>query len=418
MRFTTLSAWLNWQETLAPKAIDLGLERVRAVAERLGLTHPNCPVITVAGTNGKGSVVAMLSSMLRVAGYRVGAYTSPHLQHYNERVCVDEAPVDDTRLCAAFAAIDAARGDLRLTYFEFGTLAALWCFAQSNVDVMVLEVGLGGRLDAVNILDADVAVVTTIDLDHADWLGDTREQVAREKVGIQRAGRPLVCGDRNPPDTLLHAAAEVGSHLLRIGLDFDVEWHDGRLLWRHDGCEESLPAPGLRGVFQADNAACACMALACLEARLPMDTRARSDGLARTRLAARFELLPNAACPVVCDVAHNPQAARALADQLSATPVNGRNLAVFSALSDKDVRGIVATMDAQIDHWFVGGLEAPRGLATSDLIGRMGQLRGRIDGCEKIADAYAMASCAAEPDDRIVIFGSFLTVAAVRQGRV
>ncbi|OBS08912.1 bifunctional tetrahydrofolate synthase/dihydrofolate synthase [Acidihalobacter prosperus] len=418
MRFASLDEWLAWQETLSPRAIDLGLDRVRAVGERMRVVRPTCPVITVAGTNGKGSTVAMLSAMLRAAGYRVGAYTSPHLLRYNERVCVDDEPVSDAFLCAAFDAIDAARGDTRLTYFEYGTLAALWCFAQANVEVMLLEVGLGGRLDAVNIVDADVAVVTTIDLDHTDWLGDTRELIAIEKAGIQRAGRPLVCGDRAPPASLLRVAVDVGSELLCIGRDFDVEWVDGGLCWQWHGETEHLPAPALPGRFQADNAACACMALACLRARLPTTQQARADGLRHIRLGARFEPLAGAACEVVCDVAHNPQAARALSAQLADRPVTGRNLAVFSALADKDVPSIVAAMDQRIDVWYVAGLEAPRGLTAQALVERMGTVSGKVATHPEIVDAYAAACRDATAGDRIVVFGSFLTVAAVRQGRV
>lgn len=418
MRFTTLDDWLKWQESLSPLAIDLTLDRVSAVAERLGLLKPSCPVITVSGTNGKGSVVAMLSSILKAAGHKVGAYSSPHLLRYNERVCVNGEPLSDERLCAAFAAIEEVRDGIRLTYFEFGTLAALWCFNEADVAVMVLEVGLGGRLDAVNIIDADVAVITTIDLDHAEWLGNTREQVALEKVGIQRKGKPLIYGDRTPPESLLHAVSEVGSQLMCLGRDFEIESCGSHLIWRHHGREERLPVPSLHGQFQADNAACACMALACLEAQLPAPEQARDRGLTHIRLAGRFESLPGFQCQVVCDVAHNHQAAMALAAQLSETPIIGRNLAVFSSLADKDVNGIVSALDPLIQNWFVSGLATPRGLSASELREKMGFVRGGVDEFPSVTEAFDHAVQMATPEDRVVVFGSFLTVAAVHPARV
>lgn len=418
MRFSHLDAWLKWQETLSPKAIDLGLERVRLVADKLGLLEPVCPVITVAGTNGKGSVVAMLSSMLQAAGHKVGVYTSPHLYHYNERVRIDGEPVSDRSLCAAFAVIDEARGDTHLTYFEFGTLAALLCFKEAQVAIMLLEVGLGGRLDAVNIIDADVAIIATIDLDHAEWLGATREQVAIEKIGIQRAGKPLICGDLDPPISILRLADEVGSKLMRIGYEFDIEWHGDELLWRHQGCEEYLPVPNLRGRFQASNAACACMALVCLEDRLPVPWECRRTGLKAVHLAARFESIPGMHCEVVCDIAHNPQAAQALAMTLSENKIAGQNLAVFSSLADKDIAGIVRALNPLIDHWYVTGLSAPRGLDSEHLARRMGTVRGPVDVCESVMAAFACALRVATSKDRIIVFGSFLTVAAVHAARV
>lgn len=414
MRFDSLNAWLEWQESLSPKSVELGLDRIRQVAEPLDLLHTKCPVITVAGTNGKGSVVAMISSILRCAGYRVGTYTSPHLVHYNERVCVNNQPVTDELLCHAFEAIDVARGNVRLTYFEFGTLAALWSFAEADVDVMVLEVGLGGRLDAVNIVDPDVSIITSIALDHTNWLGNTREQIAAEKSGIQRADRPLICGDRNPPKTLLKSAREAGSDLFLIGRDFDVTIQKQGLIWCYDEHKEYLPELGLHGEFQANNAACACMALKCMEYHLPITVQARFEGLTRVYLPGRFERHIEDGCTIIYDVAHNPAAARALAQQLYKECDSGRNLAVFSALSDKDIRGIVVAMDPMVDHWYVAGLMEPRGLSTDELMSRMGKVKGGIDACETIGDAYRMAYSAASDFDRIVIFGSFITVATVK----
>lgn len=418
MHFTNLGDWLRWQESLSPQAIDLSLDRVLVVANRLGLLKPTCPVITVSGTNGKGSVVAMLSAMFKEAGHTVGAYTSPHLLRYNERVRVNGEDLSDERLCAAFAAIEQVRDGTRLTYFEFGTLAALWCFREAQVAVMILEVGLGGRLDAVNIMDADVAVITTIDLDHADWLGDTRELVAREKVGIQRPGKPLICGDRHPPESLLCAVSEVGSRLMYLGRDFEIESVGNHLLWRHHGREDRLPVPNLHGAFQAANAACACMALVCLQTLLPVSDQARDAGLTHSRLAGRFESLPGFPCQVVCDVAHNPQAAGALATQLAEAPVTGRNLAVFSSLAGKDVKGMVSALDPLIPHWFVSGLTAPRGLPAGRIREDMGTVQGEVNVFETVTDAFNQAVRRATPEDRIVVFGSFLTVAAVYPARV
>lgn len=411
-RFATLGEWLAWQQRLSACEIELGLERVREVGERVGLLWPRCPVITVAGTNGKGSVVAMLEAVLNAAGYVVGAYTSPHLLRYNERVRVAGVEASDAALCKAFTHIDAARASIPLTYFEFGTLAALQVFEACDVDVMVLEVGLGGRLDAVNVVDPDVAVVTTIDLDHAEWLGNDRESIGREKAGILRPGRPAVCGDRSPPASLLAQAQAIGAQLRLIGRDFDAVRSREGIVWSSGGEQHALPLPALSGVFQLDNAATALEALATLSGRLPVGAADRAEGLRRVRLAGRFQRLPGSPA-VVLDVAHNPQAARALASLLRDEPVPGRNLAVFSALADKDIERIVAELDDMIAQWFVGGLTSPRGLDAQALSHRMAACRAPRVTAVDVPTALAEACGAWRPGDRIVVCGSFLTVAEV-----
>jgi dihydrofolate synthase / folylpolyglutamate synthase len=410
-RFATLDAWLEWQQTLSPKEIVLGLERVRTVGERLGLLRPQCPVITVAGTNGKGSVVALLEAMLGAEGYRVGAYTSPHLLRYNERVRIAGAEVGDAVLCEAFARIDAARDEIPLTYFEFGTLAALYAFADADVEVMLLEVGLGGRLDAVNVIDPDVAVVTSIDLDHADWLGDDREVIGREKAGIMRAARPVICGDRQPPASVLDHAYSLGADLHLLGRDFDAERRGAGMRWSGGGCVRDLPLPALYGRFQIDNAATALAALNVLTNRLPVSEKARTEGLRTVRVAGRFQRLPGTP-PVYCDVAHNPQAARALASILRDVAVPGSTLAVFSALCDKDIEAIAAELDTVVAHWFVAGLDTPRGLDAQALAARMTSCQTPLTLHVDVAAALSAARAAASEDDRIVVCGSFLTVAA------
>ena len=410
-RFATLDVWLEWQQTLSPKEIVLGLERVRTVGERLGLLQPRCPVITVAGTNGKGSVVALLEAILSAGGYRVGAYTSPHLLRYNERVRISGTEADDTLLCEAFARIDEARGDIPLTYFEFGTLAALYAFVGKEVEVMLLEVGLGGRLDAVNAIDPDVAVLTSIDIDHADWLGNDRETIGFEKAGIMRAHRPAVCGDRRPPASVFEHARSLGAGLYVLGRDFDAERRGEAMHWHGSGLVRSLPLPALRGSFQLDNAATALAALSAMSDRLPVDDRARADGLRTVRVGGRFQRLPGMP-PVYCDVAHNPQAARALASILRSEPVSGRTLTVFAALCDKDIEGIAAELDAQVAQWFVAGLDVPRGLDAQTLAGRMKEARAPLTRHADVASALTAARAAAGEEDRIVVCGSFLTVAA------
>lgn len=415
MRFDTLAEWLQWQDTLHPRQVDLGLERCGLVAERMGLLAPGCPVITVAGTNGKGSCVAMLEGILRAAGYRTGAYTSPHLLRYNERVTVDGRAATDGALVEAFDRIDRARAQTSLTYYEFATLAALDIFAREKVQVMLLEVGLGGRLDAVNLVDADVAMVCTVDVDHVDWLGAEREVIAREKAGIFRTGRPAVCGEPEPPCTLEACAAERGAPLYRLAREYDFEegalgWH-----WHHDDSTlRDLPRPGIPGVLQVQNAAAVLMVLQLLSEKMPVPDEAVRRGLETAHLPARFQVLEGPIERIV-DVAHNVQAARTLARSLRARPCTGRTLAVFGMLADKDIAGVVAAMAEVVDDWYLGGLQVPRGASGEVLRARLAEtsLAAPVSISAGITDAHAAALACARPEDRIVAFGSFHTAAEV-----
>lgn len=414
MRFTTLDAWLAWQETLHPSAIELGLERPGRVLAALGLTSPAHAVITVAGTNGKGSSVAMLETILLAAGYRVGCYTSPHLLRYNERVRVNGEPVSDEALCAAFERIDQARNEISLTYFEFGTLAAMDIFAHAGLDVAVLEVGMGGRLDAVNLQDADVALVTAIDVDHAAWLGDDREAIGREKAGIFRSQRPAVCSDPNPPLSLLQHARELGTELYCLGEEFHYLAGDDSWNWRGpEGSYDELPLPALRGRFQLQNAAGVLMALALLNERLPLASGHLWQGLRNVSLPGRFQLLPGAVTTIV-DVAHNPQSAEALAANLKAMPVTGRTHAVVGLLADKDLAGVLRPMREVVDVWYPCSLDVYRGADASVLLRALAGEKLQVErGYGTVREAVAAARANAQPMDRIVVFGSFYTVADV-----
>jgi len=411
---TSLAAWLAYLETLHPKAISLGLERVRAVHDRLALA-PACPVVTVTGTNGKGSTSAFLERMLSAGGYRVGLYTSPHLLRYNERVRIAGAEATDAELTAAFAAVEAVRQDIPLTYFEFGTLAALWLFARVQTDALVLEVGLGGRLDAVNIVDADVAVVTTIAIDHTDYLGLTREDIGREKAGIFRTGRVAVCADPDPPTALVDHARAIGAVLLRIGVDFGFV--AGEMQWRYfgpGGARHGLPYPALRGRYQLVNAAAALTALDALRARLPVDMGAVRDALVSIELPGRFQVLPGRPVTVL-DVAHNVQAARALADTVAAMGFHPQTLAVFGIMADKDIDAVIAALKPRVDQWLVATLPPPRGATALQLRRRLEQAGVAPDAIRTFDDAgaaYRAAREIAAEADRIIVFGSFLTVAA------
>jgi dihydrofolate synthase/folylpolyglutamate synthase len=412
----TLNDWLALLERRHPRPIELGLERVARVRDRAALA-PAFPVIVVGGTNGKGSTCAMLEAMLSSAGFRVGLYTSPHLLRYNERVRVGMREVDDAALVEAFEHVEAARGEVALTYFEFGTLAALDVFQRGALDVAVLEVGLGGRLDAVNAFDADCSVVTTIDLDHMEYLGPTRESIGFEKAGIFRAGRPAVCADEDPPRSLLDHAAAIGAQLRLIGRDFGCragphDWH----YWSARGRRSGLPHPALRGAYQITNASAAIAALEALQARLAVDMGAVRRGLIEVCLPGRFQVLPGRP-QVILDVGHNPQAARVLADNLGAMPRAGRTLAVFGMLADKDFEVVAAAMLSAVDRWFVCSLSGPRGASAEQLRAAIVRLRAdaEIESCADPAAAFARAREAARDDDRILVFGSFYTVGGVMQ---
>ena len=420
-RPTTLAAWLAYLETLHPKAIAMGLDRVEAVRSRMGTSLAG-PVITVTGTNGKGSTCALLEAMFAAAGFRTGLYTSPHLARYNERVRIGGSEATDGELVSAFAAVEEARVPAHgtgeptlLTYFEFGTLAALWLFAHARPDVVVLEVGLGGRLDAVNIVDADVAVVTSLDLDHMDYLGPTRDDIAREKAGIFRAGRPVVCAEPEPPAPLSRHAAALGAPVVLLGRDYGyvaeaTQWQ----YWGPAGRRFGLPHPALRGAHQLANAATALAVLDLVRTRLPVTGGAIRDGLLAVVLPGRFQVLPGRPT-VVLDVAHNPHAVQVLAAAVGAMGFHARTVAVFGMLADKDIAGAVAAIAPRIDAWYVATLPGPRGAGAAALqaiLVRAGVAPAAIRAFDDVGAALLAARGDADEADRIIVFGSFLTVAA------
>ena len=421
-RFACLSDWLAWQETAHPRKIDLSLDRVRVVLARLAPPLAGVPVITVAGTNGKGSTVAFAEAIYRAAGHRTGAYTSPHLLRYNERLCVAGQAVDDAAVCAAFERIDAARGDVSLTYFEWGTLAALDVFAAAGCEVLILEVGLGGRLDAVNAVDADVAIVTSVDLDHQQFLGDTREAIGAEKAAIARPGRPLVVADPAPPASVIDHAVACGARLWRFGVDYAVEAEvdDGAdWTWRAGEAAQRMPAPLLAGNVQRRNAASAVLAVQLLQASLPVPAAALARGVRTARLGGRFECR-GAAPQWVLDIAHNPQAARNLAANLRGQLVSGRTLAVLGMLDDKDVAGVLGPLAGLVDGWHVADLDGPRGGSAARLAQALADIgMSQIDTHADVAAACRAAQREARGGGvgRVLVFGSFQTVEqALRSG--
>jgi dihydrofolate synthase/folylpolyglutamate synthase len=423
----TLDAWLAHVEHLHHRPVDLGLDRVRAVAARLDVQGPpGRPArrIVVGGTNGKGSTCAMLDAILRAAGYRVGRYGSPHLLHFSERALINGDPATEAQLVRHFAEVERARGDVTLTYFEFTTLVVLAWFAAQQVDVAILEVGLGGRLDAVNIVDADCAVVTTIDLDHVELLGPTREHIAWEKAHIFRAGRPAICVEPDPPAALLDFARALGADLWRFGHEFSLSLPaPGLRQWNYRGRRTSrmaLPWPALRGAHQLRNAAGVLAALESLADCLPVDQGAVRRGLGSVQLPGRFQVVPGRPT-IVLDVAHNPHAAQALADALRSqgAPAGPRpgpvpaTHAVFGMLRDKDAAAVVAALRGVVDHWHFVPTQGERGRDAQALQQAVG---AALDGAphelhESVAAALAQLRARVAPDDRIVVFGSFVIVA-------
>ncbi len=411
----TLDGWLAYIERLHPQAIALGLDRVSAVRDALAL-RPSFPLITVGGTNGKGSACMMLEAMLGDAGYRVGTYTSPHLLRYNERVRIAGHEAVDAELLRAFAAVETARAatGVQLTYFEFGTLAAMWLFCGNGLDAAVLEVGLGGRLDAVNAFDADAAVLTSIGLDHMDYLGATLEAIGAEKACIFRPGRAAVCADREPPATVSAHAERIGAQFLLLGRDFDFDAQP--LQWNYrgpGGKRPGLPLPALRGNFQLANASACIATLDALRGRLPVAAAAIRSGLVRVENPGRLQVLPRRPA-VVLDVAHNPQAAAALASNLARMSGFRNTLAVFSMLKDKDVTGVVRALRGHVDHWLIAPLDGPRAMTVNELLQclRESGVASAVISCSSIAEACNRAYQMAGDDDRILAFGSFLTVSA------
>jgi dihydrofolate synthase/folylpolyglutamate synthase len=414
LRFKSLDEWLSWQESLNPKEIDLGLERVSRVLHRAGHSHQfDCPLITVAGTNGKGSVVAYLEAIALAGGYTTCAYTSPHLLRYNERIRINGCEIDDESLCAAFDRIDQARGEEQITYFEFGTLAAIDLFMAAKPDLVIMEIGLGGRLDAVNIMQPSVAVITTIAIDHTDWLGTDRESIGLEKAGILRAGCAAVCGDYDPPQSVISHAAKSSVELKLIGHDFRVEPRTETWALRANGYSlDELPLPALAGEFQLANAATAIMALESLHG-LTTGVDAIKQGLRDVRLPGRFQTIRQQPV-VIVDVAHNLQAAESLVSQLKAHDCAGRTHAVVAMLADKPVADVIQAVSGEIDCWYTAGLESvPRGLPAAQMAGAVERLTSdvKLSAASTVASACEQALAAAAENDRVIIFGSFYTVA-------
>ncbi|HYX67112.1 MAG TPA: bifunctional tetrahydrofolate synthase/dihydrofolate synthase [Burkholderiales bacterium] len=402
----TLADWLAYIERQHPKTIALGLDRVSAVYGKLA-TPLACPAITVGGTNGKGSTCAMLEAMLRAGGYRTALYTSPHLAAYNERVRIAGAEASDEALCESFAAVEAARGEVPLTYFEYGTLAALWLFAKEQAEAAILEVGLGGRLDAVNVVDADCAVLTSVGIDHVDYLGPDRESIGREKAGIFRAGRPAVIAEPDPPRSVLSAP---GRHLL-LGRDFGyLEQQAQWTYWGPGGRRSSLAHPALRGSIQLRNAAAAICALDSLREPLPLAAQDVRRGLAEVALPGRFQVLPGRP-QVILDVAHNPQAAKVLAENLAASGFAPETIAVCGMLRDKDIGGVLRELASRVTRWHLASLPGARGAAANELAGHLASRNAQCFSSPR--EAFTAALGRASENDKIVVFGSFLTVGEV-----
>ncbi|MFT5392541.1 MAG: dihydrofolate synthase/folylpolyglutamate synthase [Gammaproteobacteria bacterium] len=420
MRFATLEEWLAWQESLHPSGMALGLERCREVLDQLGWGPLPFPVITVAGTNGKGSTIAFLEAMFIAGGYRVGSYTSPHLLRYNERIRVCGHEVSDDTVMAGFARIDDARSLTMLTYFEFATLAAVDIFQHECVDVALMEVGLGGDLDAVNLFDPDVAVVTSVDIDHTRWLGTDREAIARHKAGIFRNGRPAVISDPTPPRALAQVGGEVGAKVMALGEDFTIQCQARHWEWHGPGRSVmALPYPRMFGAFQTANAAGAIMAAHCLSHRfdaqvgqpLALSDDAIVVAMDTAQLRGRFEQIAGEPAWVL-DVAHNPHAARGLSRSLVLSPCYGKTHAVVAMLDDKDHLGTLEPMMPNVDHWYVAGLAGLRGLEAPALarILRTVVAQPCINEFATVEAAVKSALANADADDRIVVFGSFHTV--------
>ncbi|GAB2881909.1 bifunctional tetrahydrofolate synthase/dihydrofolate synthase [Paraburkholderia jirisanensis] len=424
--FPTLDAWLTHLETAHPVGIDMGLARISRVRDALQLSFA-CPVITVGGTNGKGSTCAILESILLRAGYAVGCHTSPHLLSFNERARLNGVNASDADLLPHFEAVEQARVSLpdapSLTYFEFTTLAIMHLFASRGLDAVIMEVGLGGRLDAVNILDTDCAIITSIDIDHTEYLGDTREKIALEKAGIFRAGTPAICADPLPPQTLIDHATSIGADLWLFGRDFRYEGQAGseRQQWSYIGRtlrRSALAYPALRGANQLINTSAALAGLEALRERLPVSAQDIRLGLANVELPGRFQVLPGKPA-IVLDVGHNPHAAAVLAQNLGNMGYFPYTYAVFGSMRDKDIAGVIGHLKGEIDHWCVTGLPTPRGASTQQLADALHEAGvndnadSSITRFDSPAEAFQDALKRASDNDRIVVFGSFFTVAGV-----
>ncbi|MDH5387618.1 MAG: bifunctional tetrahydrofolate synthase/dihydrofolate synthase [Gammaproteobacteria bacterium] len=427
MRFNSLNAWLDWQATLHPVEINLGLERIVDVLQRMGLANQfACPLIMVAGTNGKGSTVSLLESMATAAGLNVACYTSPHITHYNERIRINGENIDDDSLCQSFQRIDQARAEIALTYFEFGTLAAIDLCMRAKADLVIMEIGLGGRLDAVNVMEPDVSIITSIAIDHTDWLGDNREDIAREKAGIMRAGKPAICGETDAPDSLLEVAEQKSAEFFQIGQQYTIE-HSSCNNWSLQspfGGMKDLPYPVLQGDFQIGNAATAIVALQALAAKLTISDEHIKQGLLNAQLHGRFEKLHDQPL-VIADVAHNPHAVSSLVAQLRTQAIKGSSRVVIAMLADKPVDEVIALLLPVTDYWYSAGLEAEsRGLSAQAMADKikhalnknesLAQTSTDVKLCPELTVTAAIAAAMrdADPEDEIIILGSFYTVAA------
>ncbi|MFZ6722273.1 bifunctional tetrahydrofolate synthase/dihydrofolate synthase [Undibacterium sp. Ji49W] len=418
----TLAAWLAVLETRHSKEIDMGLDRVAVVKNKLAI-HYDCPVVMVAGTNGKGSTCAMLEAVLMQAGYRVGLYSKPHFLDFNERARINGEMVGDDVFISTFNAVEEARGDISLTYFEFTTLAICKLLADAKLDVVILEVGLGGRLDAVNVIDADVSIVTSIDIDHVDYLGDTREKIGFEKAGIFRPGKAAICGDPLPPQSLIDHAQAIGADLWLFGRDFN--YNGDKQQWNFAGRSQrrnSLAYPSLRGANQLLNASAVLAALEALKLELPVGAQEVRTGLVMVDLPGRFQVMPGRPT-VVLDVAHNPHAAATLAQNMDNMGFHAYTYAVFGSMLDKDIDGVIAQLKDKVDHWCVTALPLPRAAPVDVLkdkliaAGVLADPEKTVTSFESPEQAYAEAISKAGENDRIVVFGSFLTVAGVMRAR-
>ena len=414
----SLADWLSYLEVLHPKVIDMGLERIDRVRAVLDL-FPKFPVIIVGGTNGKGSVCTMLESILQSAGYKVGCYTSPHLLHYNERIRINKINIDDRNLCNAFAQIDAARKqcDISLTYFEFGTLAAMHCFMEAQVDVAIMEIGLGGRLDAVNIFDPDCAILTSVELDHIDYLGDTREKIGFEKAAIFRSTKPAVYADSNIPHSVSQYAEKINAQFIRFEEEFGyINKGDQWDFWGLLGERRSLPFPALRGEKQLQNASACLAALDSLRELLPVKMSDIRQGLLDAVIPGRFQVVSTQPM-IILDVAHNPSAAVVLSNNLQATKSIGKTYAVVAMLQDKDILGVVQSLKKDIDYWLVSTVKSPRAASADFLLQQIYHSGiNNTDQCVKFDDcvaAFVFACEQASKDDRICVFGSFYTVSEI-----
>lgn len=414
LRFRSIDKWLHWQESLHFTAIELGLERCRRVANNMGLLNPSYNVISVAGTNGKGSSIIMLDRILRNAGYKIGRYTSPHLLRYNERICINGNEASDTELCESFDRIDRARGDISLTYFEFGTLAALDLFRQHNVQLAILEVGLGGRLDAVNILDADISLITSIDIDHQEWLGNNRESIGREKAGIFRNLAPAICSEPNPPQSLLDCSEALGTPISILGSDYQFNLINDTWSWStKDTRIERLPRPMKYCDFQIQNASGVLMLLAKIQDEYPVSTENIKQGLSSFRLEGRFQIIPGA-IPKILDVAHNRESIKALVNNLKMIPCYGKTHIILGMLKDKDHQRVIKELIEITDTWHFVSISQDRGIEAKILTSKLKAL-GRLENISEysnVEEALDKIHKLSMPDDRIIITGSFYTVGA------